>query len=287
MGYNIWGDVSSIAQSIQNDAYLVVREVGFMQSLVTVFNDASGANTRKSYKYNKTGAMPQVSDGDDLNSDSFTPSADQTLTPYEYGKQIFVSDLRQESEAPESIMSDSARELGLNALETVEGHLIGDFTSLTGGTVGTTNTAITWDRVASAIAIARNASKSIYIPLAVVIHGFQAKTLMSSASVAGATTVAATNVADELTRQGLSMAFKFDGCPIYQTFADANSSGDFVGAVFPKSALAIDWRRAIRIEAARDASRRGVELNMSAVYAHGVWRAELGVQILSDCATPA
>ena len=42
-------------------------------------------------------------------------------------------------------------------------------------------------------------------------------------------------------------------------------------------ALALDMRRAPRLEPERDASRRGYELNLSAVYAHGVWRPKFGV----------
>jgi hypothetical protein len=40
------------------------------------------------------------------------------------------------------------------------------------------------------------------------------------------------------------------------------------------------------MEAERDASRRGWELNMTAVYAHGVWRPEWGVCMTFDAAAP-
>jgi hypothetical protein len=70
-------------------------------------------------------------------------------------------------------------------------------------------------------------------------------------------------------------------------YAAVDSGVDFTGGVFPREALALDWRRAIRVEAERDASRRGTELNMSGVYAHGVWRATLGVQMLFDATAPS
>ncbi|MFA5208292.1 MAG: hypothetical protein WC428_06645 [Candidatus Paceibacterota bacterium] len=283
MGYNIWGDVSSIAQDIQERAYLVTRELATVQNLVTVFRDASGANPRVSYKYNST-TVKQVSDGDDLTSSSFTPSADQTLTPYEYGDQFFISDLRQESEVPEDIANDAARELGLAALSYVETDVVGLFSSLTGGTVGTINTAITWGWVAAAIAQARNANKNAMVPLSCVLHGYQYAVLAKAASVAGSSLAQAPGYTEEMTRNGF--VARYMGVDIYQVFASADSAGDFVGGVFPKNAIALDWRRPIRIRPERDESRRGVEMNLSMVYAKGVWRPELGVQIKADATAP-
>jgi hypothetical protein len=283
MGYNVWSDVSGIAQSIQEKAYLVVREIGIMQSLVTVYRDATGMNTRKSYKYNSTTAK-DVTDADDLTSTSFTPSEDQTLTPSEIGDQYFISDARQESELPEDIMNDAARNLGLSALDKVESGLLGLMSSLTGGTVGTAHTAITWGWVAAAIAQARNANKSTSVPLACVLHGYQWSVLAKAASIAGTSLAQAPGFTEEMSRTGY--VGHFMGVPMYQVYASPNSVDDFYGGVFPKSAIALDWRRAVRIEGERDASRRGVEMNMSAIYAKGVWRPELGVQILADATAP-
>jgi hypothetical protein len=282
---NFWSDISSIAQTIQDDAIFVVREAGQMQGLITVFRDASGMNPRVGYKYNQ-GTAAAVGEDDDLTSRAFTPSADQTLTPAEIGLQFFVTDSRADSEAPESIVTDAAQELGFAALDKVETDLLGDMASLTGGTIGTAGSAITWGYVSAAIAQARNANKNIFVPLSCVIHGYQAAVLAKSASIAGATTIAATGVADQVTRQGLSQAFMFMGVPIYQVFGAVDTGIDFTGGVFPRLSLAIDWRRSIRVEAERDASRRGTEFNMSAVYAHGVWRPARGVKMIFDAAAP-
>lgn len=284
MGYNIWGDVSSIAQNIQERAYLITREMSTMQNLVTVFGDASGANPRVSYKYNST-TVKQVSDGDDISSSSFTPSIDQTLTPYEYADQFFISDLRQESQVPEDIMNDAARELGLAALDKVESDLVALCASLTGGTVGTINTAITWGWVAAAIAQARNANKNAQVPLAVVLHGYQYSVLAKAASIAGSSLAQAPNYTDQMTANGY--VANFMGVPVYQVFASPDSLSDFTGGVFPRNAIALDWRRPVRVRPERDESRRGVEMNLSMVYAKGVWRPELGVQIIADATAPA
>lgn len=76
------------------------------------------------------------------------------------------------------------------------------------------------------------------------------------------------------------------GADIYQSFQDPDGSDDFAGGCFPKQAIAIDWRQPIRVEPQRDASRRGWEFNMSAIYAHGIWRPDLGVVLLLDANAP-
>lgn len=284
MGYNVWSDVSSIANNIQEDAYFVMREVSTMQGLVKTFNDASGMNPRIGYEYNQ-GTAQEVSDADDLASSSLTPSAGQTLTPKEIGLQYFVSDARAASELPENIIVDATRELGLAAADKVEGDLIGLLDNLTGGTVGTANSAIVWGHVAAAIARARNANKSNAVPLACVIHGYQWQVLAKSASVAGATSLAqAPGVTEEMTRRGFVSPFM--GVPMYQVYASADADSDFYGGVFPRDAIAIDWRKPITIEIERDASRRGYEINMSAIYAVGLWRPALGICLVADATAP-
>lgn len=283
-GYNIWGNVSSIAQRIEEDAHFVVRETATMQNLVTVFRDQTGMNVRRGYKYNQLSAV-EISDGDAITSSTFTPSADQDLTPIIIAQGAFVSDARAASMLPENIITDVASELGLAASDKVESDLVGLFSSLTGGTVGTADTAITWGWVAAAIAQARNANKNSKVPLACVLHGYQYAVLAKAASVAGSSLAQAPGYTEEMTRSGY--VANFMGVPIYQVFASANANADFYGGVFPRNALALDWRKPISIEAARDADRVGYKFNMSAIYAKGVWRPELGVQILADATAPA
>jgi hypothetical protein len=272
---NTWSDVSSIANSIQQDAYFIVREMGVMQNLITVFRDATGMNTRKSYKYN-AGTAQEIGDEDDLSSSAFTPSADQTLTPKQIGLQFFVTDARAASDLPENIIRDAARELGFAALDKVEGDLIDLLPSLTGGSLGAGTATISWGRVFAGIAQAHNANKSVSVPLSYVLHGYQYQVLGKAASVAAAAVVNAPGFAEEMTRKGFVQVA--GGVPMYEVFASVETSGtNFRGGIFPREAMAIDWRQPIRVEPQRDASRRGWEFNMSAIYACGVWRPDLGV----------
>ena len=283
---NYWSDVSAIARDIQEDAIFIVREAALMQNLVTVFTDASGMNPRKGYKYNN-GTAKDIGESDDMTSDAFTPSVDQTLTPSEIGEQFFITDSRMESEAPESIRNDAAAELGFAAADKVESDLIGEMANLTGGSIGASGTAITWGYVAAAIAQARYLNKSASKPLSCVIHGYQWAVLAKAASVAGASVVNGPALQDATNASGGSnvLVARFMGVPIYQVFGGISGS-DFTGGVFPREAIAIDWRRRVRIEAERDASRRGLELNMSGVYAHGIWRPLRGVKMVFGATAP-
>lgn len=284
---NTYSDVSSIANAIQENAYFVVRETAQMQNYITSFTDMNGLNPRKGYQYSK-GTAQAVAEIDDLTSSAFTPSVLQTLTPAEIGLQFFVSDARAESSLPENVIRDASLELGLAAADKIESDIASDFGSFTGGTVGTAGSAITWGYLAAAIAQARNANKAVGIPLAAVIHGYQWSVLAKSASVAGASVAQAPGFTQAITTSlPVGQVATFMGVPVYQTFQAPDSNDDFTGGVFPKAALAIDWRRMIRVEPQRDASRRGVEYNMSAIYAHGVWRPALGIKMIFDATAPS
>jgi hypothetical protein len=280
---NTYADVSSIANAIQEDALFVIRDMSTVQNLIKSFSDMGGLNPRKGYDYNQ-GTAVSIGEADDLASAAFTPSAGQTLTPAEIGLQFFVTDSRAASELPENIVTDGGRELGLAAFDKIEGDLVGDFASLTGGTIGTTGSAITWGYVAAAIAQARNANKSNSVPLACVIHGYQWAVLAKAASIAGATVAAAPGFQEEVTRTWF--VAQFMGVPIFQVYRGIDASTDFTGGVFPRDAIAMDWRRQVRVEPQRDASRRGTEYNMSAVYAHGIWRPALGIKMIFSAAAP-
>ncbi len=281
---NIFTDVSALALTVQEDAIFVVREMYTMAQLVTTYNDRTGLNTRTGHQYNQ-GTVQTVTDADDLTSHAFTPSTDQVLTPAEIGLQFFISDARAESDIPENILTDAATELGLAAADKLQTDILGDLPSLTGGTIGAAGTAITFGYLAAAISRARVANKSNVVPLAAVVHEYQWSVLARTASVAGATIAAvAPNFQEEITRTGF--VAQFMGVPIYQVFGGLSGT-DFTGGVFPRIALALDWRRNIRVRPERDESRRGLELNMSAIYAHGVWRPARGVKMTFDASAPS
>lgn len=284
---NIWDDVDNYARYIQEDTNFVVRETYMLQNLITTFNDMRGSNLRKNYTYNQMSAATLV-ESTDLTSSTFAGTANQTLTPVEIGLMAMVSDQRAESMTPENTVTDVARELGFACGDLIEGAIYKDFKTLTGGSLGGTATAITFTILANAIALCRYANKSSSVPLACVVHGYHWNILAKSASIAGATVATAPGYIDEITRTGYVGTFM--GVPLYQIYQTPTTGGTAVfaqGAVFPRDALAIDWRRPIRVEGQRDASMRGSEFTCSAVFAHGIWQPTKGVYFNALAETPS
>jgi hypothetical protein len=276
---NLASDISSFVNSIFEDALFVARDNNLMQPLVTTFSDAQGLASRKLQAYG-TATIRPISESDDLVSQTYAPSALTTLTPAEFGAQIVLTDLRMESD-PFEARDDAARELGVAMAQSIENNLVSTFTSLTGGTIGTAGSALTWGHFTAAMTTLR--MQNAPLPYFCVLSPAQYHSLAKSASIAGATSAVAPNFQDEVTRRWWIQSF--GPVDIYVTSNIAAGTAVY-GAMFARQAIAYDERRAPRLEPQRDASRRAWELNMSTVYAYGVWRPSFGVTIVSDGSVP-
>lgn len=275
---NTYSDISSFVNTVWEDAFMVARENNVVASLVTGFT-GQGMAVRTNSTYNSV-TVNAVGESDDLASQAFYPTAGQSLTPAEYGAQFFFSDQRLESDIF-GVRSDAAIELGQGFGQSVDNALLGDFDSLTAGTVGAAGSNLTWANFLAAQSILRAAFAPA--PYVCVLSPFQYHCL-GTAVAPGVTVTNSPMVQDEFARRWYVNTVA--GVDIY---LDGNiSAGTSVfGAMFARPALAIDWRRAPRLEPERDASRRGWELNMSMVYAHGVWRPAWGVAINTAGTAPA
>src|SRR6185295_11209615 len=163
----------------------------------------------------------------------------------------------------------------------MEADLISDFASFTGGTIGAAGTVITWGYVFAMLTALRrqNAPR----PYAMVMHPNQYHVLAKAVTPATAVQTNSPAFQDEVMRN--FYVGSAAGVDFYTTTnVPIDGSDDAVTAMFSRNALAIDIRRAPRLEPERDASRRGIELNMTSVYAHGVWRAAFGVKGTFDAA---
>jgi hypothetical protein len=166
----------------------------------------------------------------------------------------------------------------------VNSDLLGDLASMTGGTVGSAGTTITWGHVYAALAQAEVATKQTVDRYNLVLHTYQWHQLAKAAAVAS-TVTNAPEFQDNIMRNWyVGSVGPMD--IFVTTDLTIDGSGDATGGLFPRVAVAYDGRRAPRLEPERDASRRGWELNMTHVYAHGVWRPAFGIVMTFDCATP-
>jgi hypothetical protein len=282
MAFTMVSDIQSptdYIQKVYEDALFVARDTNLMASLVTNYA-GQGIAPRVSSEWSATNIVA-VNDDDDLTSQAFTPTVLTTLTPSEVGAQYLITDQRLESD-PFGVQQAAALELGAAIGTKIETDLVGGFANLTGGTVGVAGSAMTWGRFFAAAAQlrAQKAPGQAYA----VLHPYHWHDLASEAAIAG-TMGNTPEFGDEVMRNrfvGMAagvMIFESANIPV-----DGND--DAVSGVFVSQALALDVRRAPRIERERDASRRADELNLSTVYAHGVWRPKFGVKIIADASIP-
>ena len=274
-------DISTFINTVFEAAILVARDNNIMPGLVKPFSDRTGVAVRKNQQYGGA-TINSIGETDDLVGQAFTPSALSTLTPAEVGAQYFLTDTRIESD-PFSVRSDAATDLGLAMATKFDTDLISNFTSLTSGTIGAAGSTITWSYVFAAEAILRNA-KAPY-PYSLVLHPYQWHQLKKAASVASSSRTNAPESLMESVRDSMFFVHQEGGISIY-TSANISAGTSVYGAMFSRDAIALDMRRAPRLEYERDASRRGWELNLSALYAHGVWRPTFGAAVLSDASAP-
>jgi len=274
-------DISAFVNTIFEGAILVARDNNVMTGLVRTFNDRTGVAVRQNSQYGGA-TMNAIGETDDLVGQAFTPSSIATLTPSELGAQYFMTDTRIESD-PFPVRTDAAQDLGQAMATKIETDLLGCFTSFTGGTIGTAGSAITWGHVFAMEAMLRK--QMAPYPYFLVLHPYQWVQLGKAASVAGT----ASNIADALKNE-VNTSFWVRSVGGVNIFVTGNltvdASDDVICGMFSRDALALDMRRAPRLEPERDASRRGWELNLSAVYAKGVWRPKFGVKGTFDAATP-
>lgn len=276
-------DISTYIQTIYEDAMFVARENDIATRLVTMFNDTNDeARTRSASEYSDA-TISTLGETDDLASQAFTPSVLSTLTPAEAGGQVFLPDKRVSAD-PFGVRNDAAMELGLATAKKLNNDVLGDIASLTGGTVGGAGTTITWGYFFAARAQLQNTKAPP--PYRCVLHTYQWHRLASAASIAASTQPTPVGTVDEVMRRWFVGSVA--DVDIFVTSDLTVSAGDDAnGGMFSPTALALDMRRAPRLEPERDASRRGWELNFTTVYAHGVWRPAFGILMTFDAATPS
>jgi hypothetical protein len=281
MAMNTAANISSYICAIYEDAMFVARENSFMPGIVTTFSDTSNELVdRKSSTYG-TANLVTIGETDDLASQTFTPAVLSTLTPAEAGAQFFLTDKRLSAD-PFAVRNDAAMELGQAVATKINQDLIGDMTNFTGGTVGAAGTVISWGHFFAALSQLK--AQKAPGPYAAVLHTYQWHVLAKAAAVAS-TVTNAPQFQDEVMRRWYVGTAA--GVDIFTTSdITIDGSGDAIGGMFSRQALALDARRAPRLEPERDASRRGWELNETVVYAHGVWRPLFGIKMVFDAQTP-
>ena len=279
-GYSTVSSLSSYFNNIFEDAVFAVQEQTLATRLATTYTNGRGDQTRTLSEYS-TISFASVGETEDYSNPTvFDKTALATLTPGELMAQYLLTDRRLETD-PQDARQDASTNLGLAAADKMDSDIFGNFSSLTGGTVGAAGSTMIWGYLFAAQSILR-ASK-VPGPYYAVLHPFHWHDLAKTSAVSS-TITNAPNFQDEVMRNWYVGSVA--GMNIFYSSNCPTSSTDAYSAVFARPALAFDLRRDFRIEPERDASKRAWELNASMLYAHGVWRPLWGVQIIADASTP-
>lgn len=283
MPFMTYADISGLVNDVWEDALVVAREQARMSGIVRNFGDMTGMVTRRVTEYG-TATFRALGEADDIIASTLERTQLASLTPTEYGDAFLITDQRIETDL-QNVQADAAMELGVALAQKIDIDIASHFDELTGGTVGTAGSTLTWGNIFSGIAIleARQAPR----PYVCALHPYQWNALAQAVIPAGAQTNAP-GIQDEVVRRYVVMQIGGVDLVTSGNIAPGADGGTVAyGAMFSQQALALDMRRAPRLEPQRDASRRAWELNMTAVYATGVWRAKYGVTVVSDATKPS
>lgn len=275
-------ELNSLFANIYEDAVFVAREQNLATRLVKVFTDGRGDQTRSGSDY-PTVTPQRVAETEDFAAPTqFDKTLRATLTPAEYMSQVIITDRRIETD-PQNARQDAALEMGGGFGQYIDQLVFGNFAALTGGTLGNFGSTMIWGYLMAAEARLRAAN--IPRPHYAVLHPYGWHDLAGAAAVAATATNAPQFQDEVMRRYYVANAVGLDGIFISSNVPDSGGTGAY-GAVFNPQAIAYDLRRDLRLEPERDASKRAWELNMTALFAHGVWRPTWGVQILHDITAP-
>jgi len=278
-GYSSVSDLNGLFNNIFEDAVFVAREQSLLTRLVKTFTDGRGDQVRYLGQYPEVTADTVAELEDYSNPTVFSKTPIASLTPEEAIAQAILTDRRIETDTQDA-RQDCALELGAAIAAKFETDLAGDFGSLTGGTVGAAGSTMIWGYFFAALSRLR--ANNVPQPWYCVLHPYQYHALAKSAAVA-ATMTNAPAFQDAVMQQWYVGTIA--GVNVFTTSHIAAGTAA-VGAMFNPNALAFDLRRDLRLEPERDASKRAWELNMTAVYAHGVWRSNWGIKIIADASAP-
>lgn len=280
VGITLSSDIVAHSQAIYEAALYTLKATNDLVRTIAVYT-GEGMQARKVTRY--TAANPRmVAEGEDVVPTKFSDALLGTLTPARYADTFLLTDaaLATGSANMLNIRADAALELGSSFAQYVDVQIASNFGSMTGGTVGTAGSALSWNDIfeAEAILIANKVPK----PYTCAVHPYQYLSLYKEALSNGNNAFSgAPQFQDNIVNRVMQTTM-MDGVFFVRTPSIAVSGSNATGAMYSRLAMAYDERRAFNIRPQRDESREAWELNASLWFAHGAWDPSRGVQIISD-----
>lgn len=255
-----------------------IRYSFVMPGLITAFSDTTSWVDRKVTEFQEGTVDEDLGELEDLTPQQLTRRLLAVLTPAEHGMQYVITDRNLESDNI-AVLARAASNIGYSLGKHLEVDLLEDLASLTGGSVGSAGAALTWANIYEGRA--RLAANGVPGPYSVVLHEYQWFDLATAANLVSLSSPAPLQVRNDI-QSRYYLGSQGDMNFFVSGLVPIDGSDDATGGMFNREALAVDFRRGLRIEPERDASLRHTELNATMVYAHGIWRPTWGVKIISD-----
>jgi hypothetical protein len=271
--------ISTLIANVYQNAMHAAFEGNVISPHINVWQDSDSPAPRIFGSYSG-GTFLAVAESADNAAQAFNATSAGTLTPSVYAQMIELTNRRLRAE-PGRAQREAGVHLGNTLASAVDTHLAGLFSTLTGGTVGTAGSTLTWANVFRAQAYMR--TNKLGGPYTVVLHPVQWYYLTSVTS--GVPTLMQSEaIKDSVV--GTFYQASFGGMDFY---VDANiSSGTAaVGAMFVRDAMVLDVRQPLKLEPQYDAKisgNGGWELNASMEYAYGLYRPTYGAQLIGTSA---
>lgn len=281
IGVSNIASMNSLFNTIYEDTLFVAREMSLMSGLVFPYTGTGMADR-------KVGIYPQataqvVAEGEAFSNPlNMTKTLKMTISPFKVKTQAILTDERLATD-PEDARQAASREMGQAIAQKIDEDLLGLFSSFDTDK-GTAGSALTIRRVAAAMSVLRNSNVSN--PLSVVLHPYGWFDIWIELGQPQANQALLGDTANQALRD------YFVGSWINMNWytssnISVDSADDAVSAVFHREALALDVRKAITPEVARDADRDAWKINMSAWYGKAVRRSDYGVALTHDATEPA
>lgn len=273
---NLASDISSLINDIQEGSLMTLRATNLLVRTVTVFTDESGLHPRKGYDWGSL-SFTQKAEGEAVTHQEFNKSLRKTLTPVRFSAASFMSDMRQRTDW-ENYRDTTVMEMGASAAEKIDTDIAANFSSLTGGTVGSAGGTLTWSNIVQGVAKLRQAK--VPMPYFTVLGEGQWYHLLNDVTVDAAAFQYASDDISSIIRN--YYVTRLLGGVVFVTTPNVSGGAGTAayGAVYSPLAMAYDERSAFHIEPARNANREGWELNANMWYDTDVWAANRGVQLI-------
>lgn len=271
--------ISTLIANVYENAMHAAFEGNVVAPHINVWQDSNSPAPRIFGSYSG-GTFLAVDESADNAAQAFNATAEGTATPSVYAQMVELTNRRLRAE-PGRATREAGVHLGNTLSSSVDTNLVGLFSSLTGGTVGTAGGTLTWANIFRAQAYVR--TQKVPGPYTVILHPVQWYYL-TSATTGVPTLMQNTNIAESII--GTFYQASFGGMDF---FVDANitSGTAAVGGMFARDAMYLDVRQPFKIEPqyfAKISGNGGWELNASMEYAYGVYRPLRGAQLIGTSA---